>query len=91
MRESRATTTRRREEPPRQPAQFIEEWAPYLKQIEADAEMDFSFRNDAVMIVDMRLPNAQKHGVLYKRQEIADGADRIEGDFEERVRKFMGH
>lgn len=75
---------------PRQPVDFMREHAAELRRIEPDAELDFSFAKDAVEIIDMRIPSAQRRGVLYRRSEVADGVDKIEGDFEKRVHAFMG-
>lgn len=75
--------------PPVQPADLIREWAPMLKRIDPNAELDFSFAQDAITICDMRVPNALRYGVLYGRRDIQEGLHKVAGDFERRVREFM--
>lgn len=71
-------------------ANCIVEWSRKLREIEPEAELDFSWVRDAVTICDMRMPNALRYGDLYKSAEIARDEDLKPGDFEKRVAAFMG-
>lgn len=86
-----AVTPRRARGPvkPRQPSDFLALWGPRMWKIEPDAVLDFSFRDDAVTITDMRYPSVQRRAVLYTSKEIAEEADSVLGDFEKRARAFM--
>ena len=74
----------------RRGADCVVEWGRKLREIEPEAELDFSWSRDAVTICDMRMPNALRYGDLYKSAEIARDEDLRPGDFEKRVAAFMG-
>ena len=73
-----------------QPAAVLPKLIYHLKGlVGSNAELDFSWKDDAITICDMRIPSALRYGVLYTRKEIQD----LEGefpDFKARVSKFMG-
>lgn len=72
-----------------QPADYIETWAPMLRAIEPEAELDFSFSHDAIVIIDKRVPSAQRVGVLYARHELEDNLHHAAGDIEKRMNEFL--
>jgi len=76
--------------PKRTCADFLREWQGLSKHF-GDVELDFSFQHDAITITDMRIPSALRTGVLYTRHEVADGIDRIHGDFAKRIQRFMAN
>jgi hypothetical protein len=75
--------------PPPQPADYIRQWAPMVRAIDENAELDFSFAKDAITICDMRIPNALRYGNLFTRTELAAEAHKKPGEVERRVREFM--
>lgn len=75
--------------PPPQPAELVRQWAKLVRDIDVDAELDFSFAKDAITICDMRAPNALRYGVLFTRKELDDLAYRKPDEIERRVREFM--
>ena len=89
------TDTRRKHLPKSQPTrtrtcrEFLEQWAPRLRAMTESAELDYSFRDDAITITDIRIPSAQRTGVLYTRHEVEDYADKAPGDFEFRLDAFL--
>ena len=74
--------------PPPQPADYIRQWAPMVRAIDENAELDFSFTKDAITICDMRIPNALRYGNLFTRKELQEGKPAL-GEVERRVREFM--
>lgn len=74
--------------PPPQPADYIRQWAPMVRAIDENAELDFSFTKDAITICDMRIPNALRYGNLFTRTELQKGQP-APGEVERRVREFM--
>ena len=75
--------------PPLQPSDLIRQWAPWLREFEPYAELDYSWPRRAITICDMRVPNALRFGVMYTDAEIVNGAYSDE-DRERRVKAFMG-
>ena len=69
--------------------EFLEYWQPRIRAVNADIEIDFSWRDKAITVTDMRIPSALRTGVLYTQQEVEDGADRTPGDFGRRVDRFL--
>ena len=75
---------------PRTCMEFLELWQPKLRRTVDDMiELDFSFRDDAITITDMRIPSALRTGVLYTRKEVEDRVDLHPGDINERIDRFM--
>jgi hypothetical protein len=72
-----------------QPADLVREWIPLVRDIDRFAEIDFSYRDDAITICDMRAPAALRWGILYRRHELQDNLYKIQGDLERRVKEFM--
>ena len=68
---------------------FLEYWAPKLPEINEDAELDYSHRDDSITITDMSIPSALRTGVLFTRAEVEDNADQKYGEFAERVKAYM--
>jgi hypothetical protein len=72
--------------------EFLEYWGPKLREIEREAELDYSFKLDAITITDMTIPSALRTGILFTRKEVEEHADhRITGagKFQDRVTAFM--
>lgn len=69
--------------------EFLDHWLPRIRSISDCVELDFSWRDDSITITDMRIPSALRTGVLYKRHEVEDNADREPGDLEKRVTAFL--
>lgn len=69
--------------------EFLEYWQPRIRAVDAAIEIDFSWRDKAITVTDMRIPSALRTGVLYTQQEVEDGADRVEGDLNRRVERFL--
>lgn len=84
-----AHATKTKPAPARQPADLIAEWAPWVKTNFPFVELDFSFSQNAITICDMRVPNALRYGVLYKKDETEMGEHKKPGDLERRIREFM--
>ena len=74
-------------ERPAQPADLVRQWGPLIREIESDAEIDFSFSKDAITICDMRAPAALRYGVLFKRAELTPRPS--DDEVRRRVREFM--
>ena len=74
---------------PRTCADFLNEWQPRVWREYDNVELDFSFKDDAITITDMRIPSALRTGVLYTRVEVEAKADRTPGDLNARVERFM--
>ena len=68
---------------------FLEYWSPKLREINEDAELDYSFRDDSITITDMTIPSALRTGILFTRAEVEDHADQKFGEFAERVKAYM--
>ncbi len=68
---------------------FLDEWMPKVRAHGLPIEIDFSFRDNAITMTDMRIPSALRTGVLYTTQDVHDGADHVEGDFGKRVDAFL--
>ena len=72
------------------PADFIEKYAPEVREMAGDmADIDFSFKQDAVVIHDLRKPAAIRRGILFTSVEIRSGAHDSLGEIERRVSEFM--
>ena len=69
--------------------EFLEHWQPRIRSVNVDIEIDFSWRDKAITVTDMRIPSALRTGVLYTQQEVEDGADQVQGDFASRVDRFL--
>lgn len=69
--------------------EFIEYWQPRIRAVDADIEIDFSWKDQAITVTDMRIPSALRTAVLYTQQEVENCVDREEGDFNRRVQDFM--
>ena len=69
--------------------EFLDYWQPRVRKVTNEVEIDFSWRDRAITITDMRIPSALRTGVLYTQQEVEDGADRVEGDMDIRVNAFL--
>ena len=76
---------------PRTCAEFLDEWQPRIRKSVSDAiEIDFSWKDDAITITDMRIPSALRTGILYSRKEVEDRVDIVNpGDLNRRVQQFM--
>ena len=75
---------------PRTCQEFLAEWQPRVRSAVDDMiELDFSWKDDAITITDMRIPSALRTGVLYTRAEVEAKADRTLGDLNTRVERFM--
>ena len=75
---------------PRTCADFLNEWMPRVRQIDPMVELDFSFKDDAITVTDMRIPSMLRTGVLYTRAEVQDRLDLVNpNDLAERVERFM--
>ena len=75
---------------PRTCQEFLDEWRPRVrKSVDDMIELDFSWKDDAITITDMRIPSALRTGVLYTRVEVEAKADRTPGDLNARVERFM--
>ena len=72
-----------------QPADYIEIWAPLLRSIEPEAELDFSFSKDAITITDMRIPTAMRTGILFGRHDLDDLAHFKLGEVERRMHDYL--
>ena len=70
-------------------ADFLNEWQPRVWREYDNVELDFSFKDDAITITDMRIPSMLRTGVLYTRAEVETSVDHRLGDFEKRVEAFM--
>ena len=68
---------------------FLEYWSPKLREINEDAELDYSFRDDAITVTDMTIPSALRTGVLFTRAEVEDREDQKFGEFAERIKAYM--
>jgi hypothetical protein len=69
--------------------EFLDYWQPRIRKVTIDVEIDFSWRDHAITITDMRIPSALRTGVLYTQEEVEEGADRAEGDMNARVNAFL--
>ena len=73
-----------------QPADLVKAWSPIVRKMEPFVELDFSFKDQAITITDMRYPSALRTGPLYTRAELDARAHESPGDLEMRVQRFMG-
>jgi len=72
------------------PGKFVEMYAERLKLLDDALDMDVCWAKDsAIMLHDMRRPNAIRQGILYTKAELEDGVFEIVGDMERRARKFL--
>ena len=70
-------------------AEFLDYWQPRVRRTDAPIELDFSWNDMAITVTDMRIPSALRTDILYTQQEVENGADRVEGDLNARVDKFL--
>lgn len=72
-----------------QPGDVLPELIYKVKELVGfDAELDFSWKNDAVTICDMRVPSSLRYRNLYTREEIQNSGG-LFPDLSLRVSRFM--